>query len=275
MILDDYRIAIRERSYLDVLDLSLRVIRSHAAPLAVAFLVGIGPIAILDVLLFHYLKLDPKPNDIEDSVPAWYLFQVFFLIVWQTPLATAPATLYLGQALFAERPSPRHIASTFLSSLPQLIYYQVFVRALLMLPIFTWFVLFALRPYLNEVLLLERNPFSAGRSRQVTTRRRVSSLHGGMEGEFVTRWLCNAGIGLALFLSIVGSLECLAGILTGDLADESIVYTLYFPLALWIVMAFFTVVRFLAYLDIRIRREGWEVELLMRAEQARWTRKYA
>ena len=32
---------------------------------------------------------------------------------------------------------------------------------------------------------------------------------------------------------------------------------------------FFRVVRFLSYLDLRIRHEGWEVELLMRAESLR------
>ena len=45
-----------------------------------------------------------------------------------------------------------------------------------------------------------------------------------------------------------------------------------YPATLWMVAAYFTVVRFLGYLDLRIRREGWEVELLMRAELDRWTR---
>ena len=44
------------------------------------------------------------------------------------------------------------------------------------------------------------------------------------------------------------------------------------PLAAWVVVGYFAVVRFLAYLDRRIRCEGWEVELLMRAEAARLTR---
>jgi hypothetical protein len=35
------------------------------------------------------------------------------------------------------------------------------------------------------------------------------------------------------------------------------------------VVAFFAIVRFLSYLDLRIRHEGWEVELLMRAEAVR------
>jgi hypothetical protein len=49
-------------------------------------------------------------------------------------------------------------------------------------------------------------------------------------------------------------------------------YTVWFPLTIWIVIGFFAVVRFLCYLDLRIRREGWEVELAMRAEEARLTR---
>ena len=41
------------------------------------------------------------------------------------------------------------------------------------------------------------------------------------------------------------------------------------PLAMWFVAAYLTVVRFLNYLDLRIRDEGWEVELRMRAEAVR------
>jgi hypothetical protein len=46
-------------------------------------------------------------------------------------------------------------------------------------------------------------------------------------------------------------------------------------MALWSVLGYFTVVRYLSYLDLRIRTEGWEVELLMRAEGERLTRQLA
>ena len=46
-------------------------------------------------------------------------------------------------------------------------------------------------------------------------------------------------------------------------------------LAFWIVAVYFSVVRFLSYLDGRIRNEGWEVELLLRAQRARLTRPVA
>ena len=55
-------------------------------------------------------------------------------------------------------------------------------------------------------------------------------------------------------------------------APDDAKFTIYFPLALWIVVGAGSVARFLSYLDLRIRREGWEVELLMRAEEANLTR---
>ena len=40
------------------------------------------------------------------------------------------------------------------------------------------------------------------------------------------------------------------------------------PACMWVVSGYFSVVRFLSYLDLRIRREGWEVELVVRAAAA-------
>ena len=64
----------------------------------------------------------------------------------------------------------------------------------------------------------------------------------------------------------------LGGVLLNAWKWSQATYTLCCPLALWIVIGYFAVVRFLGYLDLRIRREGWEVELMMRAEQTRLTR---
>jgi hypothetical protein len=44
---------------------------------------------------------------------------------------------------------------------------------------------------------------------------------------------------------------------------------LVYPACLWLVVMFLAVVRFLSYLDLRIKHEGWEVELLMKAEALR------
>jgi hypothetical protein len=269
MQLDDYRIAIRERGFLELMDLSLRVIRAHAAPLAVALLIGIGPMVLLNALLIPALEHDEEPG-------AYFAYCYFtlLLVLWQIPIATAPATLYLGQALFAERPDAKTIARNFLVSLPQLIFYQIVLRAVLLLMCVTWFVPFVLRPYMNEVILLERNPFRTRRKDRMTTWRRASALHGSMGGEFFNRAMGSAAFSLMLLGSVWGSLWCLRGLLLNEWSWDGPVYSVFYPAALWIVAAFFTIVRFLGYLDLRIRREGWEVELLMRAEEARCTRQW-
>jgi hypothetical protein len=38
-----------------------------------------------------------------------------------------------------------------------------------------------------------------------------------------------------------------------------------YPASLWIAAVYFAIVNYLSYLDLRIRREGWEVELKLRA----------
>ena len=271
MMLDDHRIAIRERGYLELLDLSLRVIRAHAAPLAVAFLAGIGPFMLLNAWLLHGLA----PRDIDSGAAAQYFWWMLVLAIWEIPLATAPATLYLGEALFSRRPEPRKVVARLAGSLPQLVLYQVLLRGLFMLPVVTWPVFLTTRLYLSEIILLERNAFRARSRQQVTTRRRATTLHRGLGGELFARWLGNGQIGLLLALSFWLSTWFLADMLFGDAVSETAGCTFFYPLALWFAIAFFTVVRFLGYLDLRIRREGWEVELLMRAERARWGRQPA
>ena len=68
-----------------------------------------------------------------------------------------------------------------------------------------------------------------------------------------------------------GTLLCLKGIFLDDWTIGVGMFVIGAPLSMWITAGFLTVVRFLAYLDLRIRHEGWEVELRMRAEGSRLT----
>jgi len=47
------------------------------------------------------------------------------------------------------------------------------------------------------------------------------------------------------------------------------VLLVFFPLSLWCVAGISVIIRILNYLDTRIRLEGWEVELSVRAEALR------
>jgi hypothetical protein len=267
---DKTHIAIRERQYVDVLDLALRVIRTYAGPLVLAFSAGVVPMMLFN----RWLLAGYAEFDFEISVPLLYLFYMFLLVVLEAPLATAPATLYLGKAMFTERPSVREILGELRQSLGQLLVYQGLLRVFY----FQW-------SYLNEVILLDRNPMRRKKSGGTSTHRRAAVLHRTEPGDPGGRALGSLLVGAMMFTAIWFSIFVVRGMLlgqwsvpgllvmlfTGQLEWEFLkpMLTFYYPLSLWIVIAYLTVVRFLSYLDLRIRREGWEVELRMRAERAR------
>ncbi len=271
MQLENNHIAIRERAYPDLLDLALLVIRKYAGPLAVAFLCGAVPMMCLNAWLLG----DIMEGEFDETAYMNYVASMLMLVIWEMPLATAPITLFLGQALFTNRPGARRIARDFFSSLPQLIWYQVVLRAILVLPIITLFFLFTAWSYLTEVILLERNPVYSGKKGHMTTSRRRRALHDGYGGELFARWLASAAVGAMLVVSFASSCYIMGGVLLNEWESETLVLTVYYPMALWLVVGYSTVVRFLAYIDLRIRREGWEVELMLRAEEQRLARKMA
>jgi hypothetical protein len=61
----------------------------------------------------------------------------------------------------------------------------------------------------------------------------------------------------------------LQGVLTSSWQWNWVVDWIVVPIVFWSLGAYATVFRFLCYLDSRIALEGWEVELLMRAEASR------
>ncbi len=63
---------------------------------------------------------------------------------------------------------------------------QVLLRIVLIVPVVTWIVPYAIWPYLNEVILLERNPLF-GRAGQISTLSRNSLLHRGDSGDLLVR----------------------------------------------------------------------------------------
>jgi hypothetical protein len=274
--LDKTRIVIRERNYLDLMDLGLRVLRAHAGPLLITSLLGAAPMIAMNVWLLSSFAEELVYSQGEDwfGNAMGYTILTSFLIIWQMPMASALTTLYLGHAVFQERPSARQIAREFFRALPQLILCQVILRGMLIPWVVTWFVLFCVWPYLNEIILLEKNPLRSRGPTGLSTFGRSSLLHSANSGELFGRWFM-AGIGgffwvLALWLTA----WYFRGHLAGRWAFDWSVYTIYLQLVIWFVLSYFTVVRFLSYLDLRIKSEGWEVELRLRAEAAKLARQW-
>lgn len=272
--LDEHRIAIRERKYVDLLDLSLKVVASYAGPLALAITAGAGPMFLLNHCLLagyvdqhtvlgepvhHLSMIAGLPIGLAASAGlVWYMLIVLLLIFLEMSLATAATTLYLGQAVFSGQPDARRIWREFRQSLPQLLVLQSLLRPLLLF-----------YPYLDEVILLERNPMRAPDRGKLSTMGRCHELHrGGIANGIVFR-LVGLGTGVVVFAGIWLAILAARAILLGTLAIDLPMQTVYFQLSVWGAVGFFCVVRFLNYLNLRIRREGWEVELKLRAEAAR------
>jgi hypothetical protein len=250
MMDDRTLIQIRERSFLDLLDLALLVIRDRPLSVGLAALAGIAPFAALNL----WLLSDPEFPRVD-----WVA-----LLIMETPWATAPLTLVLGELMFHERADLRRIARTLVVCLPWMVLTQLILRGLLLATVVFYPLLAPGRlAFLDEVILLERG-------RGLQTVRRSSQLARAFEGEMVIRWIVQVALGLAFSLCFWMAAESLASALLGNeltwyqpgLSDLSGVL---FQVAVWIAIAYFGVFRFLAYLDRRIRLEGWELQLRLSA----------
>lgn len=265
MQFDQTRIAIRERGFFEILGLALQVTRAHALGLLAAFVAGILPFALLNVYLLYGWAQELWGEDTDSIV--YFTWWMIVLVMLEAPLATAFITLYLGQITFMRQASAKEILYGFAGALPQLLWLQGVVRSLL---IWVFLVPYWTHPYLGELILLERNPLF-GRKR-LTTMRRSRNLHSNSGGEIFGRWLQALIMGAGLVAALALSLE----IAIAQLSSIEVTLTwrllLVYHGVLWLVVGWMAVVRFLAYLDMRIRHEGWEVELLMRAEAQRLRR---
>jgi hypothetical protein len=268
MNLDNQRIAIRERGIFEIMDLALHVLRAQAMPLIAVLVLGATPMIFLSRYLLSDLLTDARET--EEWIPAQYIHFLLLVTAIQSPLVTAPATVLLGRATFGESTTLGQLLGELFRSAPQFILFQIVLRAISMplcimlpvLPYVGW-------PFLGEIVLLERNSLFKGRTGRLTTFRRATNFHSGVFSEVLSRWFASLLIGGALVASIWLSMWALISQLVGKWQTTETAYGWLLPIALWIVVGFFTVVRFLSYLDLRIRREGWEVELAVRAEGAR------
>ncbi len=301
MQLDRTRIAIRERSLLETIDLALFVVREFAAPVIWCSLIAILPLALLNYALVGWMV----PADYENEwVGFRYLWSMTLLIFLEAPLAGIFVVAFLGLAVFLKEQTIRQVAHDVLKQLVPLLLCQGVLRGLfvawglllltsreeangfiegfLMLLVVGWSAAMrSFRPYINEIILLEQNPLLSRGGAAITVARRSSHLHAPYSGDLFVRWLGSA----AIAVSLSGLVLATAFLAMGYLISDWVVFVsleegltpnfdwfkleVIYPASLWLVVAFFSVVRFLSYLDLRIRHEGWEVELLMRAEAQR------
>lgn len=266
MQLDQTRIAIRERGFAEILGLALQVTRAGFGWLSLLWFIGVTNFAVINAVLLAPM-LDEEL--IYNEFPGGYWCLMVLLVAIETPFATAPITLYLGKMMFHGEFRFRTMLVELMRSLPQLLLFQGILRTIV-LPVLA--LPYWVMPYVGELILLERNPMFAGRSKRMTTNRRSRNLHTNSGGELFGRWLLAVVVSVVLTLVLGYGIESFLLQIAGYEVTAYIRNLVIYPITLWIVVGWMSVVRFLAYLDLRIRREGWEVELLMRAEAARLRR---
>jgi hypothetical protein len=288
--LDRTRIVVRQRGVLDTLDLALHVLRVYLAPLMIAMALGALPLMLINHLLIAWML--PDADNLLD-IPARYLWHMTILIFLQAPLASVFATTYLGQAVFQDRPRLTEVVREVMKLAPRILWSLVLIRGVgaawllllavdrygefdsfvdmfLPLVLVTWAIgLRAFRPFIGEIILLEQNPLVGRDAETITVGRRSRMLHGPASGDLFLRWWTSAGIAVLLTGTVYGTMLFLVGVLTNDWRQGPGMLLVAYPAAIWTVAAYLTVFRFLTYLDARIRQEGWEVELRVRAEASR------
>ncbi|UUO05251.1 hypothetical protein M4951_17945 [Blastopirellula sp. J2-11] len=286
MQFDKTQIAIRERGLLELFDLGLLVGKRYAARILVVTAAVAIPFMAINVALLWNLRPD-LPSDV---TTAQYGLLMVLLIYIEAPLATSLVTLLLGDAMFHDKPDWKRMLSAPFALVPRMFWLVAMLRGVV--PgmglvflctledgeawVFFLFVLLAyvtvlrgVRPFLGEIILLDRNPMWAKDANTMTIGRRSAALHNPNFGDMVIRAMAST-LAIPLAAAICLNIWALRGYLFGQWGWDAMMLDVLLPISLWLVAAYMAVARFLSYLDLRIRREGWEVELVVRAEANRW-----
>ncbi len=295
MQLDNTRIAVVERGTLEVLDLALHVLRAYARPLLQTLLLLVVPLMIINQLLLGWLV---APVDFSAS---WtgedfgrvsrYLINMSLLVFLEAPLASAFATAYLGRAVFLDQPRIGELLREMRSLAVPLIWNLGILRGVLPAWLLVllidresdysgweaWLIVLAVcvaglrafRPFITEITVLERLPLVRRSVGAMTIGRRSALLHNPAASDLLARWMGTSLVGVLLTLGVYGAFLFASGIILNQWTLSSLLLQFCLPASMWVTTLYLCVVRFLSYLDLRIRHEGWEVELRLRAEASR------
>jgi len=299
--LDKTAIALKQRSFADTIDLSFVVVRIYWRWLLGWAVLGVVPFAILNAIclypmtdfdsmvVYEYNVLDPEVLRIR------YVLWMASMVFLQAPLAMLGVTFFLGQSVFFSHPTVADFRQASRQSFWGVIWvlgsfrlgilgcfvplivktsnrvdlgFEFFVYGVLLLG--SVLCVRAFRPFAPEILVLERPPLrnksSSTNSQGVAYGKRSKWLHRSFSGELFRRSIATSVVSLFLLVSMSFGWLFLASIFFNSPVWGWWMDYFLFPLTLWLVAIWSTVIRFLSYLDVRTRLEGWELELRLRAE---------
>ena len=253
------RVVLRQRSMSDSLDLALPFCLANKRPLGVLALVILGPIAVL----LGYLRIARH----------WPWLPLWLLCAGASLIVQGAFTIAMGELLFKPPAETRvrTFVARFLRRLPALVFATV---ARLLVVTFTVLILAPTRIFVPEAILLEGASFGKAMGRSGALARNRGGFCLGV-------WLA------AVFLPAVGaiSLDLLGNALThyvfqlgyptGELFENG--GSGFAVLGALLAVPLVAAVRFLGYIDLRTRKEGWDIQLrfVALAEQSALLRKRA
>jgi len=236
-------IAIRKRSLLGLFDLSLLVYRDHALNILALLAINSLPWLVFDLLTLMFSEFGMA------DLGQWH-WKLLLLAVIQAQYGTMMITLYLGKAMFEGRPSVSETVLAFFKASWYSIWLHGFLRMVLPVTLLIaigdsfsagWAIALSIvgmlfrmtRPFVSEILLLEKTPVRKKNAGEMLFRKRSSDLH---SGDVIAGFMLGSLIAVALttmFAGLLFHIDQTIGLL-GTL-DLPIQY-LYWPVAAWLVL---------------------------------------
>ena len=262
--LDRHFIAIRKRTAGELFDLTLAVLRIEGLRFLCWFGVFVVPLLLINHTVLTWVAENIFVLDAEEEVwPFFYFFGYVALIALETPFVSSPMMIYLGKRVFAadSQPAASEVLVAWVEALPQLVIYTMILLPLILI-----------YDCLPEIVALERSPLFRKKKDKMTTFRRLKNFHRDRFGEqFVLLYpLFVFSVILAPTIGAIVSFGFYLGY--GPVAQNYQIYiAILVPAICWTVTLFLLIFHFLRYINMRIEREGWDVELVFRAERSRLT----
>lgn len=285
MDLANTNIEIRERSLSQRVDLALRFVATRALGVGLYAAIGVIPAMALNAMLVWLLDPFQTWSALDWQVP-WVL--IMYLTWVESPLVMAPLVVFLGAALFRQPMTWRSALADVARKFCSQIYVHGIVRchlfwvALVLLAYvnqsdvgFYTLVIFGvlfgsifwfLRPYVDQIIYLERLPLMFKKEHPMTVGQRSSILHSADSGTTMMESFINVLLSAIVFYATYGLCLWAYYWITFNTVTQDWFAASIFAFAWWNTMVVATVLRFLGYLDARIRSEGWELDLRVRRE---------
>ncbi len=247
------RVALRERTILEVVDLAVVFVSRHRAAYLRTMLVACTPGYVVACLFGVYA--------------GWEWAWVTAVLLGSA--AQAPFTILASRLVFEGGVRARDVVATALRAMPKVVVLRtgqlLGTLASTIALVVPGLLAASAMLFVSEALLLERSSVGAAFGRS----RRIAATHFDL-----------AVGGVFMFAVVVGG-----AVLLGDVAGRSIASDVlefrappsifetgggWLPmLGFWLVVPFLATARFFLYLDIRTRSEGWDVQTRFAALAAR------